>query len=102
MCKFRLSSHDLRVERGRYENIARAERICKFCNMSMTENEYHFLHVCPLYAELRRKFLKPYFCHWPNMNKFDNLMMSNSKQVILNVAKFIYYALEMRKVELNV
>ena len=36
------------------------------------------------------------------MNKFDNLMMSNSKQVILNVAKFIYYALEMRKVELNV
>ena len=84
------------------ENIARAERICKFCNMSMIENEYHFLLVCPLYAELRRKFLKAYFCHWPNMNKFDNLMMSNSKQIILNVAKFIYYAFEMRKVELNV
>ena len=102
LTRFRLSSHDLRIERGRYENIARAERICKFCNMSMIENEYHFLLVCPLYAELRRKFLKAYFCHWPNMNKFDNLMMSNSKQVILNVAKFIYYALEMRKVELNV
>lgn len=99
--RFRLSSHDLQIERGRYENIARNERICKCCNMSKIENEYHFLLVCPLYAELRRNFFKPYFCHWPNMNKFDNLMMSKSKQAILNVAKFIYNALELRKVELN-
>ena len=99
--RFRLSSHDLQIERGRYENIARAERICKCWNMSKIENEYHFLLVCPLFAELRRKFFKPYFCHWPNINKFDSLMMSKSKQAILDVAKFIYNALKLRKVELN-
>lgn len=99
--RFRLSSHDLQIGRGRYENIAQAERICKYCNMSQVENEYHFLLVCPLYTELRRKFFKPYFCHWPNLNKFDNLMMSTSKQITLNVAKYIYYALELRKNKLN-
>ena len=59
--RFRLSSHDLQIDRGRYENIARAERIFKCCNMSKIENKYHFLLVCPLYAELKRKFLSHIF-----------------------------------------
>ena len=29
LTKFRLSSHDLAIERGRYESIPRDERICK-------------------------------------------------------------------------
>ena len=32
LTQFRLSSHDLAIERGRYENINRSERICKLCN----------------------------------------------------------------------
>ena len=45
---FKLSSHKLHIERGRYENVPRDERFCKFCNMSQIESEYHFLLVCPL------------------------------------------------------
>ena len=69
--------------------------------MSQIESEYHFLLVCPLYTELRRTFFKPYFCHWPNVNKFDQLMLSNSKQVTLGIAKFIFSAQELRKSALN-
>ena len=29
--QFGLSSHDLAIERGRYQNIDRQERICNFC-----------------------------------------------------------------------
>ena len=101
LTRFRLSSHELHIERGRYENVPRDERICKCCNMSQIESEYHFLLVCPLYTELRRKFFKPYFCHWPNLNKFDQLMLSNSKQVTLSIAKFIFSAQELRKSVLN-
>ena len=78
LTRFRLSSHELHIERGRYENVPRDERFCKCCNMSQIESEYHFLLVCSLYTELRRKFFKSYFCHWPNLNKFDLLMLSNS------------------------
>ena len=101
LTRIRLSSHELYIERGRYENLPRDERICKCCNMSQIESEYHFLLVCPLYSELRRKFFKPYFCHWPNLNKFDQLMLSNSKQVTLSIAKFIFSAQELRKSVLN-
>ena len=94
---FRLSSHDLMIERGRYENIPRDDRLCKCCNMSKIESEYHCLLLCPPFAELRRKFFKPYFCHWPKLYKFDMLMMSNSKHMTLTVAKFIFYAQELRK-----
>ena len=55
LTRFRLSSHELHIERGRYENIPRDERICQCCNMSQIESEYHFLFVCPLYTELRIK-----------------------------------------------
>ena len=97
LTRFRLSSHELMIEWGRYENIPRDGRICKCCNVSKIESEYHFLLVCPLFADLRKKFFKPYFCHWPNLNKFDTLMMSNSEHITLNIAKFIFHAQDLRK-----
>ena len=51
-----------------------------------------FLLVCPRYSELRRKYFSSSYCHWPNLTKFDNLMTSTSKKVLLNVRKFIYHA----------
>ena len=69
--------------------------------MSQIESEYHFLLVCPLCTELRRKFFKRYFCHWPNLNKFEQLLLSNSKQLTLSIAKFIFSAQELRKYVLN-
>ena len=97
LTRFRLPSHDLMIERGRCENKPRDDRLCKCCNMSKIESEYHFLLLCPLFAELIRKFFKPYFCHRPKLNKFDMLMMSNSKHMTLTVAEFIFYAQELRK-----
>lgn len=99
LSRFRTSSHRLRVETGRYENIARENRICIFCNMNQVENEYHFLLVCPLYRELRRNFLKSYYCHWPTINKFENLISTASSKMLNEVAKFIYFAMEMRNAQ---
>ena len=42
-------------ETGRHSNISRENRLCTKCNLRMVENEYHFLLVCPLYIEIRRK-----------------------------------------------
>ena len=100
LTQFRLSSHDLAIERGRYENLNRNERICKFCNSNSVETEYHFLLVCPFYRELRQKYLKPYYCHWPTINKFDDLMCKNNKKTILNVAKFVHNASNLRSTNL--
>lgn len=96
LTQFRLSSHDLEIERGRYVNIPRNERTCKYCNLDMVENEYHFLLVCPFYRDLRRKYFKTYYCQWPTINKFDDLMSKKSKPVLLNLSKFLYFAMKLR------
>ena len=100
LTQFRLSSHNLAIERGRFENIARTERVCALCNSNLVENEYHFLLVCPLYRELRKQYLKPYFCRWPTLNKFDALMSNTNRKSLLNVAKFIYYAMNLRQINI--
>jgi hypothetical protein len=39
---YRLSSHSLSIETGRYTGIERTNRICLNCNQNFVENEYHF------------------------------------------------------------
>ena len=94
--RFRLSSHDLAIESGRYDDTPRSDRLCKFCNLNVVENEYHFLLVCPLYIDIRRKYFNSYFCHWPTLMKFENLMSVKSKRKINNLAKYVYFASQLR------
>ena len=94
--RFRTSTHELMIEKGRHLNIPHDNRICNNYNMNAIESEYHFLLVCPKYTTLRRKFLKPWFCNWPNLTKFKLLINNPSKKWITNLSKFIYYAFQTR------
>ena len=49
--RFRLSSHNLNVEYGRYRNELRSNRICTLCNLNDIEDEFHFILKCPKYNE---------------------------------------------------
>jgi hypothetical protein len=53
LSRYRVSNHNLQIERGRYENIPQEQRICKFCNSNEVENEYHFALKCQKYEALR-------------------------------------------------
>ena len=83
---------------GRYDGTAREERFCKSCQMRKIENEYHFWLVCPNYRELRMKYLKPYYCHWPNIHKFESLMSLTSKKLTCSLSKFIIYFATKKRV----
>ena len=60
LSKFRLSSHDLEIKRGRYSNksVKAKERYCKLCKLNntlMVEDEFHFsIMVCLLLYKTRR------------------------------------------------
>lgn len=96
LSKIRLSSHDLAIETGRYENTPREHRLCLFCNMNMIESEYHFILVCPFYIDIRKKYFKTYYNRWPTLQKFELLMSSNSKSTQINLSKYIYFAMKRR------
>ena len=58
LTKFRLSNHDLMIEKGRHFKVAKAKRFCPFCPKTI-ETELHFLVQCsatPSHAQ--RTFLK--------------------------------------------
>ena len=59
--KLRISAHDLEIESGRYSNIPREERICKWCARSrgdkIIEDEKHILYDCDLYVDARNKMI---------------------------------------------
>ena len=57
MCRFRLSSHNLKIETGRYkqERIEISMRKCQLCNNHQDiEDEYHFSLICPVYSDTRQ------------------------------------------------
>ena len=52
--KWRLSSHNLKIETGRYTKppTPREERVCSECT-SIVEDEYHVVFQCPLYRNVQ-------------------------------------------------
>ena len=54
LSKLRITAHKLAIERGRYLNIPKNERIYTACNTGEVEDEEHFLLNCSLYKPLRQ------------------------------------------------
>lgn len=100
LSRFRLSSHSLEIETGRYTNINRDNRKCKLCSHDTVESEYHFLLCCTAYSDLRKKYHIKF--NWPNMAKFKYLMSVKRDLFLQNLAKFIYSAMKLRQEKLEV
>ena len=60
--RLRISAHNLEIEYGRYKNIPREKRKCKWCDLTLNtshlENEHHVLFECDLYANIRSKLVR--------------------------------------------
>ena len=99
LTKLRLSSHNLKIETGRYgrNRIERNQRYCDFCNTTDIEDEYHFVCVCPAYSDLRYKHIEIYYYNPRSMYNFCNLLQTREKSHLVNFAKFLYEAFERRK-----
>jgi hypothetical protein len=60
MARFRLGSHGLRVDRGRWsggQHLSYEDMTCKRCSSpSLVDDEYHALFACPSTACVRKDF----------------------------------------------
>ena len=101
--QFRISAHQLAIERGRYKKVKAAERICKCCQTNEVEDEIHFLLKCPKYEEERNKLLLPIMNSYKNFkeltaeNKFIWLLSNENIDIIQELAQFVCTCLEIRK-----
>ncbi|MES9881010.1 MAG: reverse transcriptase domain-containing protein [Sedimenticola sp.] len=93
IASIRLGSHNLEIETGRFNNVIRAQRICKLCNMNCVESEYHFLCICPAYSSLRRQYIH---VSWPTLDKYYRLLSTKSKRLLYKLGKYVNLAMQTR------
>ena len=105
IAKFRLSDHDLEIEKGRYARVPKPERICKLCRESV-EDESHFLLSCNGYTDQRNILITNMENLMPGFSGLDN---SDKLRYILNpevnaikvVANFLHMSLVIRTSKLS-
>ena len=90
-----MSSHDLEIERRRFADVARNAHICQFCNDNQVKNELFSINMLSVYG-FKELYMKHYY-QWPTLSKCNNIVSLNNKTVMINVAKFIYFASQLRK-----
>ena len=88
LLKFRTSTHNLPIETGRHEGVARNERVCTICKSGDLGDEYHYFFICPKMTETRVKFIPTKLYKKPSVQKFCDLMKCASKKQTLRNAKF--------------
>ena len=100
--KFRVIDHSLEIESGRYENIAREERICTNCIINEIGDEYHFFLKCTANHSLRNNSFNKIILNQPDfiedipLNKINVLLNANS-ELLAEVGDFIKQSTELQK-----
>ena len=97
---FRISAHDLEIECGRFSRIDRNDRICKLCSRTV-ENKLHFVLICIIYKDLRRKYILIEYRRSPSIYKFNKLIYVSDKSTLFNLAVYLYHATERSKIIYN-
>lgn len=92
ICSLRISTHKLRIERGRYCGETVENRLCTVCNE--IETEVHFLCQCQKYKSLRGKMFESiYGTNCISVTDpdalFYDLLTSQNKNILKAVGKFI-------------
>ncbi len=100
LARFRTSSHKLEIEMGRHNNIAREDRLCKFCaryNIVAIEDEFHVLFVCAAYEEHRNLYFDNDILTARNNYNFIRLMNCDDANNVVRLANFISCVFKIRE-----
>ena len=97
LTKLRLGSHNLFVERGRWNNTNYLERKCLLCND--IEDEYHFVIICTKYFDLRVKYIPKIYYTRPSMYKLLKLVNSDDYTLLKKLGLFLHHAFKRYTVD---
>ena len=104
LCRFRVSSHPLMIEKGRHARpkVERSDRKCPFCKTEV-EDECHFITKCPLYMKNRNELysvIRKICLHFDNLSdtqKLIYIMRNENPSIIISLSKFVSESMKIRK-----
>jgi hypothetical protein len=85
--RFRISSHRLQIERGRYHGALRQDRLCLRCTSGEIDDEKHFLISCSTCPEIRTEMF----------NRINNICKNFH---VLNPEQKLYWLLDNENEEI--
>ena len=88
------------IEEGRYMGLIPEQRTCPYCE-TCVKDKCHFMLQCPLYTNIRQKYLRNDNDNLP-FNVFYILKASDNVNIIINISMCIYYALIERESHLHI
>ena len=92
LAQFRMGVSQINTHKYRYSKLPE-EINCPFCE-NTHESEIHFLLHCPVYRNVRTRYLVNY-----NRNISDQ--EHKTQESILGMAKFLFFALQLRLKKMN-
>ena len=96
--RLRLSSHCLQVEMGRYPpRVPAARRLCRQCDISDVEDEFHFVLRCRRHQALRAAHIPRHYWARPNMLTFIDLMSSDDPVIRRKLGLYVHQAMQNRE-----
>ena len=98
LAQFRMGISQINAHKYRFS--AKESTACPFCPEKV-ESEIHFLFECPTYNQLRRNYLHDSVAG-SDFQKIKWLLTNDSPKVIVNTAKFLFFAFKLRAANLNV
>ena len=87
--RFRTTNNDLPVNRLRYIEVPREERICDKCDLQLVADEYHYILICPFFNNFRADCFKDFTIARPAPFIISNIFTSNNKQLLMRLKHFI-------------
>jgi len=104
LIRFRISSHNLAIETGRYSQPKTPvnNRKCLYCQNDNIESEQHFLLKCSLYTNERIelitkiKTLIPDIDNLEERDKFISIMSNRHKTITDAVGKYVFNSFKIR------
>ena len=92
--RFRCSSHNFLIEKGRHQGLAREDRICTYCfeilNVRTIEDEFHVFFHCLKYQDERDTLLLSWYHGDKELYNFNNLMKSTNDLILRKITKYVF------------
>ena len=91
LAKLRTANHRFPCEVLRWHRpkIELCDRLCHLCDQQDVGDEIHYLFICPVFAEERRKHIKRYYFTRPNIVKFKELLNTSNMSEMRNLCLFL-------------
>ena len=98
LARFRMGIVDIRNNERFLRPLS--SRNCIFCQPAITDDESHFLFDCPIYHDIREKYLKKCWITLKNLTVKD-VIANESTFVLKQSSMYIYHALKFRQSQVD-